>query len=84
MAVDLPFLWWQTRIDDAFFGELVGEFTATKLQKTFQYIDSIAEIAGRFVMENPEQYKKQIDTHTKVDRSQVHLPDDSTGGQDGV
>lgn len=66
------------------FGELVGEFTATKLQKTFRYNDSIAEIAGRFVMENPEQYKKQINTHTKVDRSQVHLLDDSTGGQDGV
>ena len=66
------------------FGELVGEFTATKLQKTFRYNDSIAEIAGRFVMENPEQYKKKIETHTKVDRSQVHLLDDSTGQQDGV
>lgn len=66
------------------FGELVGGFTATKLQKTFRYNDSIAQIAGRFVMENPEQYKKQIETHTKVDRSQVHLLDDSTGRQDGV
>lgn len=66
------------------FGELVGAFTATKLQKTFRYNDSIAEIAGRFVMENPEQYKKEIETHVKVDRSQVHLLDDSTGGQDGV
>lgn len=66
------------------FGELVGEFTATKLQKTFRYNDSIAEIAGRFVMENPEQYKKRIDTHSKVDSSQVHLLDDSTGKQDGL
>ena len=66
------------------FGELIGEFTATKLQKTFRYNDSIAEIAGRFVMENPEQYKKKIETHTKVDRSQVYLLDDSTGKQDGV
>jgi DNA helicase-4 len=66
------------------FGELVGEFTATKLQKTFRYNNSIAEIAGCFVMENPEQYKKQIETHTKVDRSQVHLLDDSTGEQAGV
>lgn len=66
------------------FGELVGEFTVTKLQKTFRYNDSIAEIAGRFVMENPEQYKKNIETHAKVDRSQVHLLDDSTGKQDGI
>lgn len=66
------------------FGELVGEFTATKLQKTFRYNDSIAEIAGRFVMENPEQYKKQIETHTIVDRSQVHLLDDGAREQDGV
>jgi DNA helicase-4 len=66
------------------FGELVGEFTATKLQKTFRYNNSIAEIAGRFVMENPEQYKKHIETHVKVDRSQVHLLDDGTVKQEGV
>lgn len=51
------------------FGEMIGHYTATKLQKTFRYNNSIANTAGQFIMENPEQYKKHIETHTKVNLS---------------
>jgi DNA helicase-4 len=58
------------------FNELVGSHTLSKLQKTFRYNNSIANVAGRFVMENPEQYKKNVTTHNKVKSSQVFLHDD--------
>ncbi|WP_237333681.1 UvrD-helicase domain-containing protein, partial [Vibrio anguillarum] len=47
----------------------VGNHALTKLQKTFRYNNSIADTAGGFVMKNPEQYQKQIVTHTQVDSS---------------
>ncbi|GGF84291.1 UvrD-helicase domain-containing protein [Alteromonas lipolytica] len=66
------------------FGELVGKYTLTKLQKTFRYNNSIAKTAGEFIMENPEQFKKHIDTHTKVSESQVYLLDDKPSKQEGL
>lgn len=66
------------------FGELNGHYSLTKLEKTFRYNNSIANTAGRFVMENPEQYKKDIDTHRKVTEPQVYLLDDKVGTPDGV
>ncbi|MGI2015886.1 UvrD-helicase domain-containing protein [Shewanella oncorhynchi] len=66
------------------FGKKVGSYTETKLQKTFRYNNSIANTAGQFIMENPEQYKKYIETHTQVDSSQVYLLDDKVGKKDGV
>jgi len=57
------------------FADLVGSNTLTKLQKTFRYNNSIADTAGTFIMENDEQYKKYIKTHTKVYDSQVYLLD---------
>nr|WP_284307800.1 UvrD-helicase domain-containing protein [Shewanella glacialipiscicola] len=66
------------------FDELVGLYTETKLQKTFRYNNSIADTAGLFIMENPEQYKKYIVTHTKVDSSQVYMLDDKVGVKDGL
>ncbi|WP_191603786.1 UvrD-helicase domain-containing protein [Marinomonas algicola] len=66
------------------FDELVSPYTETKLQKTFRYNNSIADMAGLFIMENPEQYKKYIVTHTKVDSSQVYLLDDKVGVKDGL
>lgn len=66
------------------FGEMIGNYSSTKLQKTFRYNNSIASTAGTFIMENPEQYKKQIETHTKVDQSQVYLLDDKPGEESGV
>lgn len=53
----------------------VGNHALTKLQKTFRYNNSIADTAGGFVMKNPEQYQKQIVTHTQVDSSEVFLID---------
>ncbi|WP_411992084.1 UvrD-helicase domain-containing protein [Agarivorans sp. DSG3-1] len=66
------------------FEELVGEYTSSKLQKTFRYNNSIADTAGLFIMENPEQYKKHIETHTQVDSSQVYLLDDKVGVANGL
>ena len=66
------------------FGELVGAYTETKLQKTFRYNNSIAKTAGQFIMENPEQFKKHIETHSKVNQPQVFLLDDKVGNQQGL
>jgi DNA helicase-4 len=66
------------------FNELVGSHTLTMLQKTFRYNNSIADTAGTFIMENPEQYQKHIKTHDMVDESQVYLLDDKTGEENGV
>ena len=66
------------------FGEMVGAYTETKLQKTFRYNNSIANTAGQFIMENPEQFKKHIETHSKVNQPQVFLLDDKVGNQQGV
>ena len=63
------------------FGDLVGDYTLTKLQKTFRYNNSIAKTAGTFIMQNPEQFKKEIDTYHKVEESQVYLLDDKVGLQ---
>lgn len=57
------------------FSELVGSNTVTKLQKTFRYNNSIADTAGTFIMENKEQYKKEIVTHDTVNSPQIYLLD---------
>ena len=66
------------------FGEVAGSYTETKLQKTFRYNNSIADTAGQFIMENPEQFRKFIDTHTKTDTPQIFLLDDKPGKENGV
>lgn len=66
------------------FSEMVGSYTLTKLQKTFRYNNSIANTAGTFIMENPEQYKKQIETHTFVGSSQIYLLDDKPEKKNGL
>ena len=63
------------------FDELVGVCTYTILQKTFRYNNSIAKIAGQFIMENPEQKRKSIETHTQVNSSQIFLLDDRIGSE---
>lgn len=60
------------------FDRLVGSNTKTMLQKTFRYNNSIAEVAGRFVMQNPEQFKKHIQTHHQVIEPQIYLLDSRT------
>ncbi|MEQ5808704.1 UvrD-helicase domain-containing protein [Alteromonas sp. NFXS44] len=66
------------------FGKVAGSYTETKLQKTFRYNNSIADTAGQFIMENPEQFRKSIDTHTKTDTPQIFLLDDKPGKENGV
>jgi len=55
------------------FEKYFGSHSVTVLQKTFRYNNSIAETAGKFVMQNPEQYSKQIEAHHQVEKSQVYL-----------
>ncbi len=66
------------------FNELVGPHSLTMLQKTFRYNNSIADTAGKFVMENPEQYKKHIQTHEVVNEPQVYLLDDDSSKENGL
>jgi len=66
------------------FNELVGSHSLSMLQKTFRYNNSIADIAGRFVMQNPEQYTKNVVTHTQVSCAQVVLLDDLVQGQQAL
>ena len=63
------------------FNELVGMHSSTKLQKTFRYNNSIADTAGQFIMANPEQYKKSIQTHVKTEKSEVYLLDNIVDGK---
>lgn len=58
------------------FDKLIGSNTTTKLDKSYRYNDSISHIAGTFVMENPEQYKKEIETHQSASEPQVYLLDE--------
>lgn len=64
------------------FDEKMGPSTRTVLDKTFRYNDSIAHIAGTFVMENPEQIQKEIETQAKTNEPQVYLLDQ--GGEGGT
>lgn len=57
------------------FEEYLGKRTLTTLDKTFRYNSSIAHTAGTFVMENPEQYKKDVQTQVVAKTPQVFLLD---------
>lgn len=57
------------------FEKKIGSHTISILDKTYRYNNSIADTAGTFIMENPEQYEKNIETHTKVDSSCIYLYD---------
>ena len=61
------------------FSELVGSNSTTTLQKTYRYNNSIAAVAGSFIMENPEQIVKDIKTESVVDKPQVYLLDSFVG-----
>ena len=63
------------------FAETIGSHTESKLQRTFRYNDSIADIAGKFVSKNKEQIKKKIVTEIKSAAPQVYLLDDQVNGQ---
>ena len=59
------------------FEELIGAHSSTTLQKTFRYNRSIADTAGRFIMNNPEQCRKEVTTHSRRQGAQIHLIADS-------
>jgi len=64
------------------FEKFSGSHSVTTLQKTFRYNNSIAETAGQFVMQNPEQYSKNIEAHHQVSKSQVYLVNSDKKGLD--
>lgn len=57
------------------FEALVGSHSLSKLEKTYRYNNSIADTAGRFVMQNPEQYRKQVTSQHQVEHAAVYLLD---------
>ncbi len=57
------------------FGQYFGRHTLTLLDKTFRYPSGIANLAGEFVMKNPEQYKKSISTVEESKKPVIHLLD---------
>jgi len=64
------------------FEKFSGKHSLTTLQKTFRYNNSIAKTAGQFVMQNPEQYNKNIEAHKQVEQSQIYLLDSHKKGID--
>ena len=63
------------------FEEYFGHHSLTLLQHTFRYNSSIAHTAGLFVMQNPEQYQKQVVSAHQSDTPQVFLLDDQIYSQ---
>ena len=57
------------------FDQLVGSHASSKLEKTYRYNSSIAHTAGLFIMENPEQVRKDVVSHCVLTDSQVFLYD---------
>ncbi|MBK2029395.1 topoisomerase DNA-binding C4 zinc finger domain-containing protein [Francisella noatunensis] len=57
------------------FDKFFGSHTLTKLERTFRYNSSIAETAGKFIMQNENQFKKDIKANDIANESQVYLHD---------
>ncbi len=55
------------------FEQYFGPSAITTLDKTFRFNNSIAELARRFVTQNPSQLKKQMTTHRQVQQPAVSL-----------
>lgn len=66
------------------FEEYLGKHSKTTLDKTFRYNSSIAKTAGTFVMENPEQYRKEVETSFVSNNSHVYLLDTLVDGTPSV
>jgi DNA helicase IV len=63
------------------FSEFLGEHSLTRLKTSFRYNDSIADVAGTFIMKNPEQHQKDINTLVPVSSPQVYLLTDNLDPQ---
>jgi DNA helicase-4 len=55
------------------FETLVGPGTTTALDRTFRFNNQIGQVASAFVMRNPAQVRKVIESVTAVDRAAVSL-----------
>ncbi|MCY1264132.1 ATP-dependent DNA helicase Rep [compost metagenome] len=55
------------------FRHIFGPTQTTALDKSFRFNSSINAVASRFVMANPQQLRKTIEAHTKVDSRTVSL-----------
>jgi len=65
-------------------GEILGSHSITKLEETFRYSSSIADVAGMFIMRNPEQYKKNVTTLKQDKEPQVYLLDSKFRNKDNL
>ena len=61
------------------FADYLGEYTLTKLERTYRYNSSIAATAGTFIQENPEQFKKDVKAPVIDNNAHVHLYDSRNG-----
>lgn len=55
------------------FEQHFGVTTATTLDKTFRFNNSICDVASSFVLKNKEQVQKTLTTHAQVDQPMVSL-----------
>ena len=65
-------------------GDVIGPHSITKLEKTFRYGSSIADVAGKFVMKNPEQYRKDVKTLRQDEEPQVLMFDSEVNGENNL
>lgn len=63
------------------FTDYFGNTKASVLNKTFRFNNSISDISTRFVTQNPKQVKKNITTHTQVNKPAVSLLRHGTTGE---
>jgi DNA helicase-4 len=61
-------LTWTTEFEQKF-----GDTKVTALDKTFRFNNSISEISSRFILGNPIQLNKDLETNTKVKKPAVSL-----------
>lgn len=68
------------------FEEYFGNATLTFLRRTFRYHDNIAAVSEKFITDNPNQIKKDVDARIHVSKSQIFLHDHlgSDGGAEWV
>ena len=55
------------------FEEYFGATATNILDKTFRFNNKISEVASRFVMQNPSQIRKHINSHRSVEHQSVSL-----------
>lgn len=61
------------------FAQHFGATCTTALDLTFRFNNSISEVASRFVLQNPQQVRKQLHTSSSVTKAAVSLFGAETG-----